>query len=330
MTKIFAHIAGLNDEGKRMVHDSFPRKDFAILDLDEVTSKIVADKNMNYMFGRYEYYKDKLGDGNLTRIEVKKMTDRVKSLERDMNLHWKKKMDAHILDAIDSTNKALILIGYSTYFKNHRIGINIKSSYKFFQKVNLIEHAKAIVAHNLSEHHDDIVEGTFPLDYLNHQFIIKKRDGLAVQYQKMGYQLDTINNIVNSLYIATNNTLPSPMFYASKEEFMKKLPLTNGRIVAYEDEWIAMVSALGDKGITKGFTSNGRPFVRGSVGALSQPVYLYLIADTTGFAPVPSKTRIYKYQNAKQPVFRQKVSVYDVLTKLREMRVKVELHNTSA
>lgn len=325
MTKIFAHIAGLNDSGKQAVIDAFSKKEYYVLDLDDVTSKIIEDKHMIYMFERYEYYLEKQKDLNLTKLQQKQMSIKVKVLERDMNLYWKKKLDNAILDVLESTYLPVILIGYSTYFKNHRIGINIKSSFKFFQKLNLIEHAKHIVSVHLEEHKNDIINGTFPLDYLNHSFIIKKRDNISAQYQKMGYHLDTINNIINSLYIALNEAIPNTLYYASTENFVKKLPLTNGKIVAYEDDWIALVSALNNKNIIKGFTANNKPFVRAKESDLSKELYLYMITDTSGFSPVPSKNKVYKYQSAKQPTFKQKMNIYDVLTKLNEMQIKVEL-----
>lgn len=326
MTQIFAHVTGLNDEGKKTFIKAFSKSYFYILDLDDITCKIISDKNMNYLYERYEYYQDKISDGNSTRIQQKQYSTKIKELERKMNLYWKSKMDAAISNSIKNiTNKKIILIGYSTYFKNHKIGININTNLKLFHKIDLLEHAKNIVKYNLENYKEDIINGTFLLDYLNHNFIIKKRDNLINQYQKLGYQYMTLNNIINTIHIAENNQLPNILYVASKENYSKKLPLINGRIVAYEEDWIAIISGSNNKenNIKKGYI-HGKPFIKGNTNYLKKPIYLYLVTDTKGFTPLPSKNKIYKYSTTKQIAFSKKTVIYDALKQLENMNIRIE------
>lgn len=327
---IFAHIAGIDDLGRELL--SKQAKKFLIVDLDEFTDKIVSDKNMNAMFERFEYHQDKAKDVNLTKLQQKQENEKSKTIERKMNVYWKTQMQKHLDVAIKLNTTPIILVGYSTYFKNLRINIDVKTSMKFFQKVHLIEHAKKLVEMNLDNYREEIIEGIFPLEYLNHDTIIKKRDSLMLQYKKMGYQIDTINNILNSIHIASSSALPSKLYYASSEDHTKKLPLTDNRLVAYDEDWVAVVSALtkNNKDIIKGF-SGGKPFIKETVAdgfkVLEKPVYLYLVQNTNGFTPLATKNKVYKYQAAKQTSFSSKIIINNALTKLKELNVNLVYFN---
>jgi hypothetical protein len=317
---IFAHIAGLDDQGKDLFYSQ--AKQFAIIDLDEFTSKIVSDKNMNIMYDKFDYYTEKSKDINHTKLQIKEFTNKAKDFERKMNIYWKTRMNDALNKAIKINNKQIIVIGYCTYFKNHKISINIKTNHKFFQKVNLIEHAKSIVEYNVDNYRDEIIEGVFPLEFLNHEIIIKKRDNLMFQYKRMGYHIDTINNILNSLHIASSIPPPDKLYYASTEEYTKKIPLIDNKIVAYADSWVAMVSAINDKNITKGF-SGGKPFVRGNV-SLEKNIYLYTLVDTTCFSPIASKGKVYKYLCTKSIQFAQKINIDNLHDKLLELDIDLQ------
>ena len=205
----------------------------------------------------------------------------------------------------------------------YKIGINIKTNIKFFQKLNLLTHAKNIVQENLDKYRNDIINGEFPLDYLNLSYIIKKRDTLMNYYQKIGYNIDSINNIINTIHIASKNIAPTSLYFASKENYIKKIPLVNNKIITYEDEWVSIISAFNNKNIVKGYLHN-KPFVKvDNINILKQPIYIYLITDTSEFVPIPSKNKIYKYQIAKPIIYSKKITINDTFTKLKEMNVKI-------
>jgi hypothetical protein len=323
MKKVFAHIAGINMETKQLIKKSFSKKIFEIIDLDLITEKIINDKNMLYLYNRDEYYKNKLKDQNLSKINIKQINNIIKKIDHKMNLYWKAKFENGIDNLISNNDKHIILIGYNTYFKNHKIHVNINTDLKYIQKVDLLEHAKTVVSTNLKEYYYDIINGDFPLEFLNHQVIVKKRNNLIVQYQKMEYQLDSINNIINSIEIAQNTDVPNILYYASKENIEKKIKLKQNKIIAYEDQWIALISALSEKQISKGFSSSGYPYVKCNNSILNIPIYLYYITDTKSFAPIPSKNKLYKYQTAKQIQYYKKILINNLFNKLKELNIKI-------
>jgi nicotinamide mononucleotide adenylyltransferase len=324
MKNIFAHIAGVNIESKELIKKSFSKKIFEIIDLDIITEKIINDKNMSYLYNRDEYYKNKLKDQNLSKLNIKQINNVIKKIDQKMNLYWKANFDNAINNLISKIDKLVILVGYNTYFKNHKIYVNVNANHKYIQKVNSLEHAKNVVSANLKEYYEDIINGDFPLEYLNHQMIIKKRNNLDIQYQKMEYQLDSINHIINAIEIAYNTDVPNMLYFASKENFNKKIMLKQNKIIAYEDQWIALISALSNKNISKGYTSSGQPYVKCNPSILNTSIYLYFITDPKSFSPIPTKNKLYKYQSAKQITIYKKVLINNIHDKLKELKINIK------
>ena len=58
------------------------------------------------------------------------------------------------------------------HVKHMKTKINIPADEKFFLKVNLKQNAQEIIKFNLKKYHDDIVEGEFPLEFINLEFFI--------------------------------------------------------------------------------------------------------------------------------------------------------------
>jgi hypothetical protein len=324
MKNIFAHITGVNIESKELVKKSFSKKIFEIIDLDTITEKIINDKNMLYLYNRDEFYKNKLKDQNLSKLNIKEINNIIKKIDQKMNLYWKVNFNNAINNLISKIDKLIIVVGYNTYFKNHKIYVDINTNHKYIKKVNLNDHAKNVVSTNLKEYYEDIINGDFPLEYLNHQMIIKKRNNLVIQYQKMEYQLDTINNIINAIEIAYNTDIPNMLYFASKENFNKKITLKQNKIIAYEDQWIALISALSNNNISKGYSSSGQPYVKCNPSILNIPIYLYLITDTKTFSPIPSKNKLYKYQSAKQLTINKKILIDNIYDKLKELKINIK------
>ena len=80
MKNILAHIAGVNIESKELIKKSFSKKTFEIIDLDIITEKIINDKNMLYLYNRDEFYKNKLKDQNLSKLNIKQINNVIKNL----------------------------------------------------------------------------------------------------------------------------------------------------------------------------------------------------------------------------------------------------------
>lgn len=322
MNHIYAHIVGLDDDSKDILIDFIKNnKKFIIYDLDQFTKNIIQDKNMNYLYEKYEFCNEKLNDNNTSKIQHKQLQNKLKLLERKMNVYWKSRIDSAINNMINNSTKYIILIGYSTFFKNHKIGVSIKSNLKFFYKVDLNNHCKKLIEYNLNKYKNDIINGLFPLDYLNLNFLKKKRETLLTQYTKSGYTLDTINNIINTLHISLDIVMPNHLFFASTTDFNKKIDLN--KIVAYTDEWVALASVLNCE---KGY-NNKKPYITiDNIDRLNKSINLYIITNTNDFKPIFSHGIIYKYQTNSPVVFSNKKHIDNLLTKFKILNIKIDVN----
>ena len=174
MDKIYCHIVGLNYKIKEKIVQILQNNDFNfnIIDLDQITQKIINDKNMNLMYNKYEDYFKKSKLKGSEKINSKKY----KEIEKKMIEYWKNKFQLILEKEIKKFKNNVIVIGLNTHFKNSRIYIKIECKLKFFVRINLDENAKSVIENNLDNHRNEIIDGSFPLEYLEKDFLIKKRE----------------------------------------------------------------------------------------------------------------------------------------------------------
>ena len=144
-----------------------------------------------------EFYKelDELSE----KAKLKTNLKRNKEIEKNMINFWKTKFQEDLDIEVKKYNNKIILIGLSTYFKNHRINVKIDSKLKFFVRVNLTLHAQNIIENNLNNYRNEIISGNFPLNLLDLDHLIQKREILLNIYKKFGYQLKSLNSIIEIL-----------------------------------------------------------------------------------------------------------------------------------
>lgn len=328
---IFAHIAGLSEPIKIKLVESFADSQYIFKDLDQLSTKITNDKNMKLLIQKYEYYCDKSKSQGVTKLQAKQFLTKSKDIERKMSIYWKNKMNYYILDLINATppNKKIILIGYCNFFKNVRVFINIQTNTKIFYSIaSDPDFIKDIVRTNLDTYREDIINGQFNLDLINPTILSKKREITANLYVKAGYMLKPLDSIAKLLNLSLQNySVPQVLYFASKTEYNKKISLD--KIIAYSDDWIAIIGGLKTKGLVKGYESDNpdKPFVQevepGSLNLLTQPIYLYAITNTLLFTPIITKNYIYKYETTKTAQIHEKILIQNPKQKLGQIGVKL-------
>ena len=179
MIEVFSHIVGLNEDSREYLLDNLSSLEFNIIDLDKITEDVLNDKDMNKIYD-----------------ELDKNPKKSKEIERKMCNFWRENFYIKLIKLLEDSKSKVILLGMSNFFKNNRINVKIDTNLKFFVKVNLIKNAKNIIEKNLDNHKNEIIEGLFPLEYLNIDFLIKKREDLLNIYTKLDYQEKNINNII--------------------------------------------------------------------------------------------------------------------------------------
>ena len=293
MENIFCHIVGLNYKIKNKVIDILKSKDFNfdVIDLDSITEKIINDRNMNVMYNKYEevFTKSKSKEG------TKEDTKKYKEIEKKMTNYWKTKFQLLLEKEAKKCKNKIIVIGLNTHFKVSRVYVKIDCKLKFFVKVDLLDNSKLVIQNNLDAHRNEIINGTFPLEYLEIEFLIKKRETLISIFKKIGYEVKSLTSIIR--VINSNNNFNminiNDLYFASRDKQAKKIKCNeDDKITAYSIPWLAALSAVDTKNIKKGFKKNNgfvKQTKRGELNNLKKECYLYKV----------EKDNFYHHENGK-------------------------------
>lgn len=245
------HIVGINTFIKDELINKFKELNFEIFDLDILSKNILFDENKN-----------KMGE------------------------MWKKQLTSQLeLFLSTKLNKNIIIIGLSTFVLDHRYKININTDLKFFLKIHYETCASQLIMYNIDMYRMDIIEGKFPIKYLDHIFLSNQRKDLEKEYIDLGYKLKTrvklvdfINNLnlnnSNIVYLAFikrfENLVPES-FFGSKQKYF-----------GYTDKWMALASILPKTSVSRGLLQNNHkenPYIKElylkSFDDFKKPCYLY-------------------------------------------------------
>jgi hypothetical protein len=324
---LVCHIVGLNNLIKpnfiRYIDTINKSQDIIIKDLDQIAKNLFGDQELN-----------KLNE------KLNKATQKEKQgIQNSIHTKWKilfAQKTANIIKLY--SNKYLIFIGLSTYYKNLKININIPTKVKLFVNINPGTNAKQIVRYNLQKYLNFVINGTFPLEYLDHKFIKKQRELLKNTYVNYGYterSFDSIKKIINMFVVKTNE---QDVYFASNVRYdnvinkntSKLLELrkimntsTNDKLTAYSDKWLALVTCINTKNkIAKGFSEKGtdkvpyiKELVSGAFDDLHTHCYLYSINNSE------FNRSGYKYTTEKLVNIRQREYIADILDELVKLNV---------
>ena len=261
MIEVFSHVVGLNDELKEYFIDSVSSLDFNIIDLDKITESVLNEKGMNDIYD-----------------ELDNNPKKSKELERRMCNYWRDNFYTKLNKLVEEKGGKIILLGLSNFFKNNRINVKIDTNLKFVVKVNLEKNAKSVIEKNLDNHRKEIIEGIFPLDYLNINFLIKKREDLINIYIKLGYEEKMINNIIKIIKNNYDNYIDKDLYFGSVDKYNKVIK--NKLITSFTAPWLAVLSSINNKNLKGGFKKD-KGFVRESkkdeIDKLDRECYLYKV-----------------------------------------------------
>jgi hypothetical protein len=160
---LLGHIVGLTDDTLNILIKKLKpvNKNIQIINLDDITYDIINSREMKIL------YKKK----SLCKSDKNEM----KLLEKKINLLWKELIEKKIDDLLSMDNKLYLCIGFSNYHENIKTFVKLSTPNKFFLQLDYYENAKNIIKYNLDSNRDEIINGTFCLDYLNIHFLVSKR-----------------------------------------------------------------------------------------------------------------------------------------------------------
>ena len=227
------HVVGLNPISKKQLMEDLNKRIFNPVDLDDINNQIIEDKDMTNMFRQYQKFKDT-------------KNDKFKELDKKMSNHWENKF-LEILNEKIKIDKKNILIGQSNHYKYINRRINLNTPNKFFV-ISSDDDIKKTIEYNLDTYREDIITGKFPMEYLDFNFIRKKKEAISQSYTKGGYlekdykQIKTILNLLESKII----DIPG-LWIAMKESYnvgSKIHPKKNDKLLAYIDPSMAVLGSF--------------------------------------------------------------------------------------
>jgi hypothetical protein len=230
------HIVGLNPISKKELLETLNNKIFNSIDLDEINELILKDENMNTMFKSYQKLKDT-------------KNDKFKELDKKMSNYWENKY-LELLGEKVKLDKKNILIGKNTHYKSFNKRINLNTINKFYIK-NTEEEVKNLIRYNIDNYKDDIVNGIFPIEFLDYKYLSKKKDASINNYKKVGYLEKDYDQVKNILKLLEDNIIDIPgLWIALKDPYnlgSKIHPIKNDKILAYIDPNMALLGSFNFK-----------------------------------------------------------------------------------
>lgn len=298
------HFVGMNNLRKETFIEEINNKNNIIVhDLDKITLSIRNNPQMITLNNKLTK--------NIKNIEQKR------KLTKEIHLYWKELFQNKINNIITrNKSKKIIFIGLSTYHKNHLVKINIPTTKKYFIKSNINTHINEIIEFNLDRYRNHIIKGTFPLKYLDRDFLTKQRIKVENIYIKNGFVFKNIDQIIKEInelsipfqnghgysnnnywYVAMSKNISDKQIKINsnfknvrgrRRNIKKFLYGEIDHLKVYKEPWLAITNSLKSNIIKKGFLENKhnkQPFIEelydGSFIEVHQPVYLYKILYET-------------------------------------------------
>jgi len=171
---VICHIVGFNEKIKNKFIEEID-DNIITKDLDDISQKIINSKQLININNKIEDYK-------------KRKNNNRKILEKEYNEKWKIIFNKKI-DNICKKNKGknIIFIGLTTHHKNIRMRIKINTVNTFLCKTNFLVNAKETIEYNLDNYRKYIINGSFPIKYLDCEFLTKQHEKINNVYKSFGY-----------------------------------------------------------------------------------------------------------------------------------------------
>jgi hypothetical protein len=273
--ELICHIVGITSLNKTKFINDMKKIGYHIIDLDELSNSILRNNTMVQLFSQYQGFKDS-------------KNDKFKEIDKKMSIYWETSMEEGIISNMDKSKKNII-IGYSHHFRNINKRINVspnnKPIAKFFIKVSKAD-IRNIIKNNLSKYKDDIIQGCYPLENIDFDFVYNNRLKLDAIYEKNGYLPKSIETIYTILNLSNKDIDGDGLWISLKQPYnvgSKIYPKQkNDKLFGFTDKLMALLSSFhfNDDELEKYYDNNTvriKPKKDGVLEKMKEKRYLYLV-----------------------------------------------------
>lgn len=333
MSNILCHIAGINQDLKHTFIDKILENYNRIIfiDLDQLSLNI---KNNNIMLElKYKLEKcPKAGHNNLENGSQKSIT-----IQHKMQKYWKLAMQQKLNMLINKNkSKKIVLLGSCSYNHIYAKCFDVFTPCKYFLSIDLKKNAQKIITHNLDNYRKAIIDGEFPLKYLDLAYLMEARKEAIDTYQENGYEMRTSTQMVNMIVTQMDQfesiSNIGTIYVCSTEKYDNIIPGNvsyndNKPVIGYTEMWLALLTVVPNGGkINKGFI-NGKPFIRelakNAMNMFNVNCYIYTVKkDTFRFDP---KGKQFKLLSDDNVVVIKRTYIANVYKKLLMNKPKIEV-----
>jgi hypothetical protein len=280
------HIINFNNKNKKKFIDEF-KNDLNLIDLDKINNSILSDDKLNKLYLKYEKLKNS-------------KNDKFKELDKQITSFWEQQFIEKIIIE-SSKNKKNIFIGINYHYKNINKKINLNTSNNFLIKSDLIDDVKTTIETNLENNKDNIINGQYPLEYIDFNNIKKKKENIINSYIKNNYLVKNLDEIINILK-TFGKTKNNGVWVCLRDPYnidSKIYPLNNP-IIGYSEKELALIESFDFKEneIEKIILDNDTPTIsikeikENSLNKLKKKRFLYYVDKETF---LPFENNINKY-----------------------------------
>jgi hypothetical protein len=305
--EVICHIVGITSLTKNKFVEDIKKLGYHIIDLDDLSNNILRNSTMTQMFSQYQGFKDT-------------KNDKFKEIEKKMSFYWETSMEDNIINNIDKSKKNII-IGYSHHFRNINKRINVSPNNKpiarFIIKVSKSD-VRNIIKNNLSKYHNEIVQGCYPLENIDFDFVYNNRLKIDAIYEKNNYLPKTLETIYTILNLSNKNIDGDGLWIASREPYnisSKIYPRKNDKLFAFTDKLMALLSSFhfNDDELEKYYENNTvriKPKKNGILEKMKEKRYLYLV-EKQHFVPHEKGNNV-KYFSQEPALIIDVIKIKDV------------------
>jgi hypothetical protein len=272
--EIICHIIGITSVSKNKFIDDMKKIGYHIIDLDELSNGILRNSTMKQLYSQYQGFKDS-------------KNDKFKEIDKKMSIYWETSMEESIINNINTSKKNLV-IGYSHHFRNITKRINVspnnKPIAKFIIKVSKSD-VRNIIRNNLDKFKEDIIQGCYPLENIDFDFIYNNRLKIDSIYEKNNYLPKSIETIYTILNLSNKDIDGDGLWIALKQPYnvsSKIYPKKNDKLFGFTDKLMALLSSFhfNDDELEKYYDNNVvkvKPKKEGILEKMNEKRYLYLV-----------------------------------------------------
>lgn len=226
--KILCHIVNLSSHDKDKIKEICEKLNYNMIDLDVINDQVLNSEEMKKLFKLYNKYQ-------------KNNNDRYKDIDKKMSNYWEDSVIEKVFESVN--DKQIILIGYSHHYRLIKRKIKFNILNKFIIESDIHSEVRDIIKHNIENNKEEIMNGLFPIEYLDYHHITKEKTKIKESYENINYVKISLKNLI----IQLNNFRKSKKLWICLNESYNigsKIYANDDKIYSYTDPVLAILKSF--------------------------------------------------------------------------------------